>query len=475
MTHSTDGQLPRLVYAQASPLSQGGTSLFDAGEITVDNAEDFASTDALTERAANALVEAGFSVLDRAPATLNIAGPPELYESYFRTTLITQEREVIRPGAVEQRATRTFLDTPRDDRPGLISTRGLPAAEFLEGVALEQPASPLRYASPVPEPEFWHLTTDMVAEFLGARAAHERGIDGTGVRLTMVDTGWERHPYFEERRLTGNVVLGPGTADPEADEHGHGTCESANAFAVAPGIDFTMVKASDVNLLAAFNTASRQRPDIISMSLEYDVRTPEDAIEPALAVAVSLAIRAGTVVVCAAGNGHYAYPAQHPGVIAVGGVHRDEEGILQASDYASAFTSVLFRDRFVPDVCGLVGMRPGATYILLPAPPGSTIDRVLSAEPYPKGDGTAPGDGWAVLSGTSAAAPQVAGICALLLQADRGLSPADVRALLRDSAVEVDRGASNVDTGGLAAVGPDGERPFRLVQADRALDLLWRR
>ena len=200
-------------------------------------------------------------------------------------------------------------------------------------MALEQPATTLHgTAAPVPKPDYWHLTTDMVAEYLGARAAHDQGITGAGVRLVMVDTGWEPHPYFRERGLRGTVVLGPGTADPEVDEDGHGTCESANAFAVAPGIDFTMVKAKDTNLLAAFNTALRQQPDIISMSLEYHVKTPEEAIEPMLAVAVSLAVRSGVVVVCAAGNGHYAFPAQHPGVIAVGGVHRDEHGVHRAYD-----------------------------------------------------------------------------------------------------------------------------------------------
>ncbi|MEU5320916.1 S8 family serine peptidase [Streptomyces sp. NPDC021056] len=474
MAYRIDGRLPRLVYAQASPHSRGGTSLFDAGTITAANARDFQSEDSVLQEAERGLIDAGFTVLSRARATLNIAAPPEVYERYFETTLVTIEREVIEPGAVDLRRTRTFLDTAKADLPGFISTRGLPAGVFLEGVALEQPATTLRGVGPVPKLSYWHLTTDMVAEYLGARAVHERGITGRGVRLTMVDTGWEEHPYFTDRGQRGTVIAGPGTFDPEIDEDGHGTSESANAFAVAPGIDFTMVKSLDVNLLGSFTTAALQepRPQIISMSLEYHRKTlPLSAIDQVLSVAVSLAVADGIVVVCAGGNGHYAFPAQHPDVIAVGGVHRTKGGELRASDYASAFTSALYPHRSVPDVCGLVGMRPGGTYILLPTPRGSTVDQELARDPYPIGDDTTPGDGWAVLSGTSASAPQVAGVCALLLEAaDSVLSPSEVRRLLAESALPVDRGRSNRDTGGLSA--HEGATGAGLVRADEAVRLL---
>ncbi|MFC8434002.1 S8 family serine peptidase [Streptomyces sp. NPDC057253] len=472
MAYSIDNRLPRRVYAHASPLSQGGTSLFDAGAITADNAEDFVSEDAVVREAERELTAAGFTVLDSGPATLNIAGPPEAYQRYFETVLVTEEREVIQPGAVDLRRTRTFIDTAKADLPGLISTKGLPAARFLEGVALEQPATTLRGGAGIlPDPDFWYLTTEDVAEYLGARRVHdEERITGAGVRLTMVDTGWENHPYFDERKVGGRVVLGPGAADPEIDEDGHGTSESANAFAMAPGVDFTMVKALETNLLGGFVTAARQqpRPQIISMSLEYHRKSPPlEAIDQALSVAVSLAVRDGIVVVCAGGNGHFAFPAQHPDVIAVGGVHRTESGRLEASNYASAFTSALYAGRTVPDVCGLVGMRPDATYILLPTPRGSTIDQEQAKKAQ---DGTTPGDGWALLSGTSAAAPQVAGACALLLEVDPRLTPRDVREVLERTARGVDEGWSNQDTGGLSARA--GATGHGLLRADAAVDLL---
>ncbi|MFD0309884.1 S8 family serine peptidase [Streptomyces sp. NPDC127119] len=473
MAYSIENRLPSKVYAHASPLSRGGVSLCDAGTVTTENVEQFVSDDAVVQRAKAELSGAGFTVLDApddsSTVSINIVAPPDVYEDYFETILVTDEREVIQPGAVNLRRTRTYIDTARADLPGLISTEGLPSAQFLEGVALEQPATTLRGAAPVPKPDYWHLTTDQVAEYLGARKVHKQQILGTGVRLTMVDSGWEEHPYFIERKLRGTVLLGPGTSDREIDEDGHGTSESANAFAVAPGIDFTMVKALDTNLLGAFIEAARQspQPQIISMSLEYDRKADLAALDPFLAAAVSLAVKKGIVVVCAAGNGHYAFPAQHPDVIAVGGVYRDEFDQLEASNYASAFTSAFYRGRKVPDVCGLVGMRPDATYILLPTPRGSTIDQEQSRK---ASDGTTPGDGWALLSGTSAAAPQVAGVCALLLQQNPSLSPGKVKQLLIGTARPVERGWSNQDTGGRSA--RDGATGAGLVSVDRAMTLL---
>jgi subtilisin family serine protease len=472
MAYRIDNRLPRRVYAHASPLSQGGTSLFDGGAITTKNVEQIVSEEAVVRRAKQELTDAGFTVLVGGRATINIAGPPEAYQRYFDTVLVTDEREVIQPGAVDMRRTRTFIDTARADLPGFISTEGLPAAQFLEGVALEQPATTLRGgACPQPNVPYWHLSTDQVAEYLGARAVHEHEIKGSGVRLTMVDTGWEEHPYFAAEGLRGNVILGPGTADREIDEDGHGTSESANAFAVAPGIDFTMVKALETDLLGAFIMAADQDPppQIISMSLEYHRKTRLEALDPVLEAAVSLAVQANIVVVCAAGNGHYAFPAQHPQVIAAGGVYRTQDDRLEASNYASAFTSAFYKNpvRTVPDVCGLVGMRPDATYIMLPTPRGSTIDQEQSRR---AADGTTPGDGWAVLSGTSAAAPQVAGACALLLEIDPELSPEDVRGLLMETARRVDHGWSNWDTGGLSA--RDGATGAGLLKADEAVKLL---
>ena len=242
------------------------------------------------------------------------------------------------------------------------------------------------------------------------------GRTGRGVKVAMVDTGWFRHPFFTERGYRADrAVLGPGTSNPDADDHGHGTGESANVFATAPDAHLMPVKAATssgalVNMSAALTEAVALGPDIVTNSWVSQLTTgPLSASQQAQAAVVSAAVASGIVMCFSAGNGHWGFPAQHPEVISVGGVYRDENGNLQASDYSSGLVSQFYANRQSPDVCGMVGMRPGAEYIMLPVPDGSILDVNKSAT-----DGTTSNDGWALFSGTSASCPQIAGVVALM-------------------------------------------------------------
>jgi subtilisin family serine protease len=113
-------------------------------------------------------------------------------------------------------------------------------------------------------------------------------------------------------------------------------------------------------------------------------------------------------------------------------------GHLQASDYASGYASPWFGGVIVPTVCGLVGMQPRAQYLMLPVQPGCQLDQEESAfDSGEAGDGTTATDGWALFSGTSAAAPQVAGASALILSDKPGLEPAKVIEALSKTATDV--------------------------------------
>ena len=458
MSESTTA-LPSLIFAQVSPKSVGGTSLFDEhARVTTETVPAFTSEGAVTFDAAQTLAEAGFQVLQQSPTTINIAGPAYLFESFFATRLSTRQVPALKPG--QRAGTSTFIDSADNDTPGLLSTSRSRYANLLEGAALEKARYPMQLATP-PSVPYWHLDVPAdVARLTHADAVHGTGLRGSGVRLVMVDSGWVDHAWFAAHGFTGSVLLAPGATDAATDVNGHGTGESANAFAVAPGIDFTMVKMNFANSTAAFTAAAQLNPNpqVISCSWGSDARTgPLDPIDQALAAAIALAVSTGIIVVVAAGNGHFGFPGQHPDVISAGGVFVAADGSRQASDYASGFASRIYPGRSVPDVSGLVGLRPGARYIMLPQPAGSDIDVNGAGGSFPTGDETAPSDGWATFSGTSAATPQLAGACALLREAEPGIAPATVRELLMESAEDVTQGTASPITGGEPA-GPGHDR-----------------
>jgi hypothetical protein len=468
---------PERIFAQASPRSIGGTSMFDVpNQINSATAPNFFSEGDLINQAVVQLQEAGFEVLQVTATTINIAGTQEIYEQAFNTRIVAEERPAIKE--LGEETTATFLDSPDTDMPGLIRTTGTRFADTLEGVALEEPRyfmDPSMYA---PLKSYWHLRVPAdVSLGCNADKVHRAGVSGKGIKVAMVDTGWYRHPYFIGRGYrAAPVVLGPATANPLNDEVGHGTGESANIFAVAPDVDFMPVKLSFVNTIGGFNAAVGLNPNIITCSWGSSNRFgPLSAADTALAAAIATAVASGIIVIFSAGNGHWGFPGQHPDVISAGGVFMNVDESLQASNYASGFMSNIYPGRRVPDLCGLVGMLPKAIYIMLPLEPGDSIDATpwnaggLQGGTFPNGDETANNDGWGAFSGTSAAAPQLAGAAALIKEACPRLTPADVKNILMTSARDVTMGNCNPATGGNpATVGPDTATGNGLVDAHKA-------
>lgn len=433
--------VPELVYAEVSVRSVGGVSLFETpGLITSETVPNFYSESQLVNSAVERLRTEGFEVLQVGQTTITIAAPAEVYERVFKTKIAAEEREAIKEfGEV---TTATFLECPDTAIPGLIEPSKSPLADVLEGVALSEPV--YYFASAFPPPKaYWHLDVPAdVSLGMNADRAHRFGFTGRGVKVVMVDSGWYRHPYFIRRGYrAGSVVLGPGATNPSHDEHGHGTGESANVFAVAPDAKFTMVKINFVNSVGAFNAAVALHPDIISCSWGMSKKNPPlSAANQALAAAIANAVKHGIIVIFSAGNCHWGFPGQHPDVISAGGVYMHADGSFEATQYASGFASNIYPGRKVPDVCGLVGLPPKAQYIMLPVEPKDYLDTSLSGGSHPSGDETVADDGWAAFSGTSAAAPQLAGICALMKQVCRRLTPAQVRDILKKTARDVTKG-----------------------------------
>jgi subtilisin family serine protease len=427
------------------------------------------------ETAIEALRARGFVVSGRGRMTLSVRGTAEQFERTFGTRLATF--------ALDQSLcySAPVVYYPPDGAPWNPDPD---LSMLIDDAYIQWPH--IYLAEPVnarpPDVNYFHL--DVLADVpakLNVPPIHRERHQGEGIRVAMIDTGFAHsHPFFARNGFTSSVVLAPSATSRCTDPGSHGTGESANVFAIAPKVTFIGVKLGDdanqnggASILEGFQEALKHKPHIITVSMCYDLRELDgrselkqlpNGLKP-LEAEIQAAIAAGIVVVFSSGNGHYAFPASMPEVLSAGGVYVAEDGSMRASDYASAFTSTIYSGRHVPDVCGLVGLLPYGDYIMLPVPPGAQLDTDNAVH-----DGTTVGDGWAVFSGTSAAAPQIAAVCALLLQKNPLLTPAEVKALLTRTAIDVREGSANPasDPEGVgikAGPGVDGATGAGLVDA----------
>jgi len=370
-----------------------------------------------------------------------------------------------------------------------------PSKEGISGVGFEMARTPLHLSAVAPEVTTrFHLRVPQdVSALTGAASAHEQQYAGQGVTVAMIDTGHFRHPFFGAYDVRRAIAIVDGTSGGR-DPVGHGTAESANVFAVAPRATLWPYRASNeagdlVAPLAAFMRAKADRPKdrdgkplpyviTCSWGADWTGPLPEEPVgmDRPMVAEILDAIDQGIVVVFAAGNGGHSIEAQVPGVISAGAAFVDEQFTVIASDYGSAYRSRWKPDITVPTVCGLVGMRPRAAYILLPVPPGCMIDDERSlATADDAADGTRGDDGWAMLSGTSAAAPQVAGAAAVLLSANGDLTPKEVKDYLGQRAIDIRAGRPSprfADEAGPATRGPDIATGYGLIDVGASLTAL---
>nr|WP_234039243.1 type VII secretion-associated serine protease mycosin [Micromonospora veneta] len=176
----------------------------------------------------------------------------------------------------------------------------------------------------------WHLQYLKVIEANGISR-------GEGTIVAVLDTGVDPHPDLNENLLPGIDMVGGGSGNGREDRDGHGTAmagliaargqrNETGALGVAPAARILPVRGKVTNeggdtgtLAAGIEYAVEQGADIISISAVA-------ARSPRLQHAVEDALRAGIVVVAAAGNqpedSRVGYPAAEYGVIAVGGIDR---------------------------------------------------------------------------------------------------------------------------------------------------------
>ncbi len=279
-----------------------------------------------------------------------------------------------------------------------------------------------------------------------AWAAHQAGYtgvtsDGTPVRVAVVDTGIK----LDHTDLAANIAPGLGTncitpGKPANDDHGHGTHVAGTVAAafngqgvvgMATNAQLIPVKVLDstgygtdaqvicgLDYVAAL-AQSQPGPYVVNMSLGDPNRPGETTCgSSALHQAICRLTSAGVTVVAAAGNDGVDaasfVPAAYDEVIAVS-AFTDFDGQRSFAGCQADFSDYGYQcDDTLADFSNY----------------GSVIDV------------TAPGvhvlsdwidGGQTTISGTSMAAPHVAGAAALVLAANPSLSPAQVRALLEST------------------------------------------
>jgi serine protease AprX len=269
-----------------------------------------------------------------------------------------------------------------------------------------------------------------------ASSLHDFGVDGSGTTIAIIDTGVEPLP-----QLDGAVVAQVNFSDGPAagDQHGHGTFVAGLVHEAAPGARILSIKLSGADgavdvtqVIAALQWLALHgrewSVDVVNLSFGNDsTQSPQ---ESPLNYAVQRVWDAGMVVVASAGNtdgtaGRISKPGDDPLVITVG-ASDDRDTSWIADDVVSRYSASGPTPWGVakPDV-----VAPGVKVTSLRVP-GSTIDTL-----YPEARvGATEFRG----TGTSFAAPLVAGAVALLLDVRPGTAPDQIKHLLMTTARPID-------------------------------------
>ncbi len=230
-------------------------------------------------------------------------------------------------------------------------------------------------------------------------------VNGTGVRAYIIDTGLRStHQEFTGRVLRGFTTVPDGLGT--GDCNGHGThvagTVGGTTWGMAKGVSLVPVRVLDCygsgyvsDIVAGIDwmVANAVLPAVANLSLGGGVSATLDA-------AVAKAVSAGITMAVAAGNSNVdactASPAREPSALTVGATDSTD----RRADYSN-WGSCL--DLFAP---------------------GSAI----TSASYSSDSGAA------IMSGTSMAAPHVAGLAALYLQAHPAATPKTVAASIKSAA-----------------------------------------
>lgn len=294
-----------------------------------------------------------------------------------------------------------------------------------------------------------HTLLDIASPSMEAYFPHDKGYEGEGVTIAIIDTGI--HPHYDLTRPYNRIVdfkdLVNGKNNPY-DDNGHGThvagiiagngySSNGKYVGIAPKSNILPIKALDSNgggssskiieaISYIIDTKDRYNTKVINLSIGTPANSSSE--KDPLAKAVEKAVKAGLVVVVAAGNSGPAKrtilsPGTSINSITVGAVD-DKRTIDPSDDTIAPFSS---------RGPTLEGLAKPDLYA-----PGVNINSLSNTKL----------DGYSSLSGTSMATPLVSGSVALLLNKDKTLSPRQVKDKLLKSCIDF-KDSSQVERAGL--------------------------
>ena len=296
-----------------------------------------------------------------------------------------------------------------------------------------------------------HATLDQSTQQIGAPTAWKAGYDGHGVKVAVLDTGYDAgHPD-----LAKQVVASESFVPDQAvqDLHGHGThtasivaglgtASDGKRKGVAPGAELLIGKVLDNSgggydseAIAGMEWAVQQGAKVVSMSLGG---WPTDGTDPMSQAVDELSKSSGALFVIAAGNSGAEETVGSPGAAAealtVGAVDRDDK-----LAYFSSRGPRLGDGALKPEVTA-----PGV--------------EIAAARAAGTEQGHVLGQYYTAMSGTSMATPHVAGAAAILAQRHPDWTGPQLKAALAATAVPSTT-ATHRPAGPRPDRHPEGARP----------------
>jgi thermitase len=331
-----------------------------------------------------------------------------------------------------------------------------PGSSIVEAIRKFQGIPGVRYAEPnyiyrallIPNDPFF-ATKQWGPQKINAPAAWDTTTGSLSSIIAILDTGiTSAHPKFSGKILAGGTNCTPDIGGVE-DANGHGTHVAGIAAATGnTGVGIAgMAWVSPILPIKVVDSTGRADSFWVACGIDagriYAIANPTTRVVENLSLggegyaivmkdAIDAAIQNNVLIVAASGNTGKAtilFPAGYPGVMAV--------GATTPTNDRAAFSSY-------------------GSYLSVVAPGVDIYSTWL-------------GGGYIFLSGTSMAAPHVSGVAALVRGLNQGLTPAQVRAQIEQTATRLSPSGFDPQFGwGLvnaaAAVGPAGSSSYGSIQ-----------